>query len=238
MGARSVQILSTQEANVPLFCQRVNLKLGLTFRAHSCNESQVVYSTNLDVSASGVAISADQSPSQLYFKKIKIKLYWSQLGKCDLHIWQLEPTTSKASGLRLGFGPTLHRKATELECRWDLQAGGHQATTSFFFSFTFLCFYLTFPSLSSFSCTSLRDPKSLFSPLIWRWRKGKKRAGLVYLLASQPSFIHTQQPNPFFVPTQRFKVAGRFKKKTVLIHWPELPSATLCVVQHRLHFLK
>lgn len=207
MGARSVKILSTQEANVPLFCQRVNLKLGLTFIAHSCNESRVFTPQILTFWLQALLLAlTNHLPSQLYFKK-------KQLGKCDLHIWELEPTTSKASGLRLGLGPTLDRKATELECRWDLQAGGRQATTSFFFSFTFLCFYLTFPSLSSFSCTSLRDPKSLFSPLIWRWRKGKK--GPVSFICWPHNlllFTHSNQI-PFLYPLKGSKLQGDLKRR-------------------------
>lgn len=126
--------------------------------------------------------------------------------------------------VRLGFGPTLNHKATELECRWDLQAGGHQATTSFSFSFTFLCFYLTFPSLSSFSCTSLRDPKSLFSPLIWRWRKGKK--GPVSFICWPHNlllFTHSNQI-PFLYPLKGSKLQGDLKRRPSWFIGPSCPQ--------------
>lgn len=65
---------SSYSVRVPRLCSRLNMKLVLTrsaLRFHSCTESQVVQSQNLQVLATGIPINADRSPPCLHLGALK-----------------------------------------------------------------------------------------------------------------------------------------------------------------------
>lgn len=95
----------------------------------------------------------------------------------------------------------------------------------FLFSFTFLRFYLT-SSLSSFSCTSLKRPQiPLFSSHL-KMKEGEKEGQISFICWPHSLLLFTHSNQIPFLYTLR---SCKEIQKTVLIHWPELPSATLCV---------